>query len=178
MQEQKDLNRCMHTNAWDKMTKIQITEKEFYSIEIPEVMNREKLDYILGRLLFVQKMMGKDQLIEATQKSNFKDQTYAKPKMKNVHHGEFLKSLRADRNLAVELYTAYYSKDKKSAIEAFAKKYGQEDYLPGRAISGKPFNQIRNSHNITPQEVGLIEFPGRGRNIKIRRLQNKDDTNN
>jgi hypothetical protein len=167
--------------------KIKISEIENHEITLPEEIDKEGFLGLLSRLNAIGKMISKDDAGELSNQGELKTgmgamgssikvaRKYNKLglKRRSYHmNKEALTLLRGNRDIVVKLWKAYYKKDsEKKELWALVEKYGLKGLIKNvQALTSGSSLNIRNEHKISPNEVGLVRFTGRGEAIE--RLKN------
>jgi hypothetical protein len=139
--------------------KILITDKESYTVDLPESMTIDDLNAVLFRLNNISKVFSKDIFkIATTMESNgnkiTKEKRSYKPRqIKN----EGTSVIYNTRDKAIELIKLFYHGTQEQT-ENFCKKYD----LDSTYLSNKIWNIREKRYKIEPQEVGLIRYMNKG----------------
>lgn len=152
------------SNQSNYKIEIEINKNESYNLIIPQFISKDSFFEIVNRLNHIQKIIGKDPLNQMT----IKDEVPFVPK----HSSGFHMKDFTNREQTIELLTDYYSKGSKELI---LKKYGYVKSL----ISTQSLRSLRDRFNVNPNDVGLVNWPTRGKGQCPTRLggNNENATN-
>lgn len=123
--------------------KIEINERESYLIDIPEKVNIQELSVIADRFNRLQKLFGKDIVMEAVREHG------SSQKVKTYHS-----KYNWTREKAVEALKIQYSK---MSPEEKEKLIMEKFNIEAKKVREGSF-YLKKKFNIQPNEVGLIAF--------------------
>jgi len=140
--------------------KIQMSKFEKYELDFPEKISKQEFIELVSRINQIAKMLGKDILAEGGELPNKPTGNGLGQKLSghNNSYKEERNLIKNNRNIVVDLYKVYYSQNK-ADFENIVKKYHLEKYIKYRGVMGGQMIKYRIFHNITPQEVGIKQFP-------------------
>ena len=127
--------------------KIKINEYESYEVNTPENITRQEFLELVSRFNFITKMLGRDNIPTLSQLNNIK--RTKKGKIPFNH----------DRQFLIDCLKLYYNKK----LEELNKILIEKGMVWDKARVVRELVKFRKKHNVLPNELGLIEFPSRGR---------------
>ena len=152
--------------------KIKINENEYYSIEVPEEVDKTQFFGLQQRFERISKLMSRD--IMSFEGSDLS----AIPKVMKEHRSRDPRAKEErmkikNREILIKLYKAYYSTDKQELFRV-AKELGVDNYITSREMmSSGGMVSLKEEFNITSQEVGMMKFPKQGDSKRIDELRIK-----
>ena len=136
--------------------KIRLSEDELYEIKLPEEVKIQDFASIVAKLNFLFKNFSKVNLNYPTTEG------IVLPAKTYKHNFDRWKKLRDNRNIAVDILNAHYTKSKEEFFETL-KKYDLN--FQKSDMSAAQMGRVKLVHDIKPEEVGLSKFPSLDRKV-------------
>ena len=146
--------------------RIRLTEDEVYEIKMPEEINVGEFQSIVSKFNFLLKNFAKfnvnvGEIVVTTNGHS--------PKTHNKSKWNFL---RNNRDAVIDIYSAHYLKDREDFFKVL-KKHNLLGKFTKSDMASTSMTTIREIHEITPEEVGLIRFPTKQEQVIHLRLDNQ-----
>ncbi len=147
--------------------KIKVNEKEFYNIDIPEeITSGDELLGLAERFKSIS-IIFKKNIPSLKDRDNLPEHKKSREgKLYGDKYYSFFKNINKDRSKAVMLLQFYYNDSKENKKILANKLEIKWDVIQARLWG------VKNAHDITYSEVGLIRFPTRHETKAVGELKN------
>ena len=146
--------------------RIKLSNDEFYTIKIPDELAIQEFQGLVMKFNQILKHFIKFNIGEV---NNDEEISISTPQIKTYlkQDKEKWKTLRDNRNVFIDILKNFYKPNQ----EEFENALKRNNLCFKRGdMSGITIKAMRDLHNITPQEVGLIEFPTKLKQVHNLRL--------